>query len=75
MWFFNSEKKRDAEIGGSQKPNKAGVWDGELKKHRIFNIGPEVPANISSEILRAFNGKLEYKDLDAELIQPFEVPS
>jgi hypothetical protein len=75
MWFTNKERKRDAAVYGSQAPNKAGVWDSELGKHRVFDIGPNVPKNISAEILKAFNKKLEFKDLDLELISQYEVPA
>jgi hypothetical protein len=54
------------------KPNVAGIWDAGEGKHRQFSIGEEVPAEVTTALVEAVKGNVEFKDLD-ESVKAFEI--
>jgi hypothetical protein len=65
-------KGRFVRRAAAVKPNVAGFWDAGEGKHRQFNIGAEVPAEITTALVEAVKGNVEYKDLD-ESVKSFEI--
>jgi hypothetical protein len=74
MWHDGDArpKGRFAKRAAVVKPNVAGFWDAGEGKHRRFSIGAEVPAEVTSALVEAAKGNVEYKDLD-EVVKAFEI--